>query len=159
MSTSEQRPIGPTREQVRASSLFTTTIGFWFNGSAHLRSPFPPAWHDALQELVLDRFHAWLNTLDHQARHLVNDDAVSGKLEELLFKAGLEMAQTEEERNTILYPFLPRPGDPIMKAGCTEADSTVTARKLCHEGKDAFMEVTALRQATGETWSTRFELP
>ncbi len=152
---------GPTREQVAQSDLFTATLDFWFKGDQHLRSPFPAAWHGTLRERTLDRFHAWLNALGDRAQHTVNDTIVSEKLEELLFQAASELATTEEERITILYPFLPRPGDPIVKEGDADPapDSTVVSRALHKEGKDAFLEVTAQRTATGETWSTRFELP
>ncbi len=150
----------PSREQIVQSELFTATIGFWFTGSAHLRSPFPAAWHERLRERTADRFHAWLSALGEEARHAVNDTMVGEKLEELLFQCGSELATDEEERLTILYPFLPRPGDPIVKGGAGgQADSVVTGRRLHREGKDAFLEVHARRTATGEEWSTRFELP
>lgn len=150
-----------TREQVAASELFTATLAFWFNGDKHMRPPFPPEWHNTLHERTLDRFHAWLTALKDDARHAVNDTIVSEKLEELLFQAASEMATTEEERLTILYPFLPRPGDPIVKDGGPDAqpDSIVVSRMLQREDKDAFLQVTARRSATGEEWSTRFELP
>jgi hypothetical protein len=149
------------RDSVAESVLFKATLAFWFHGGEHLRSPFPAAWHDTLRERTLDRFHAWLNALGDDARHAVNDTMVGEKLEELLFQAAGGMATSEEERLTILYPFLPRPGDPIVKDGDgrVEPDSVVVSRALQREGKDAFLEITAKGTATGEEWKTRFELP
>ncbi|MBV6405640.1 MAG: hypothetical protein GFGODING_02420 [Flavobacteriales bacterium] len=160
MSTDKPGTGVPTREQIAQSELFTATLEFWFTGSAHLRSPFPAPWHATLRERTAERFHAWLSALGEEARHAVNDTIVGEKLEELLFQCGSELATNEEERLTILYPFLPRPGDPIVGGGAGgAADSVVTGRRLHREGKDAFLEVRARRTATGEEWSTRFELP
>ena len=40
--------------------------------------------------------------------HELNDEAIAEKFEEIIFEAALPMILTEDERISILYPFLPR---------------------------------------------------
>lgn len=146
-------------DAVRQSPLFSEAITFWFTGNGHLRSPFKPEWRQQVETTAAEKFHTWLSGLKEDARHSVNDVIVSEKLEEIIFDSAMGLATTEEERITILYPFLPRVGDPISKDGSADVDSVVTARAIVKEGQDKRMTVSAKRTANNEVWETAFELP
>ncbi|MGB6046310.1 MAG: hypothetical protein WBG34_01805 [Flavobacteriales bacterium] len=144
-------------EAVRESPALHETIAFWFKDQDHLRSPFPQAIKEALTEQAALRFHKWVNLLDPKAQGEVDNEVVGEKIEEIIFTCAMELVSDPEQRITIGYPFMPRPGDPIRSAD--GAASTVIARKIEKEGKDAFLMVLARETVSGKEWSTRFELP
>ena len=146
----------PSAEVLRQSPMFAGAIEFWFIGNGHLRSPFRPEWREKVTEQSAEQFRAWLAKLDDHASQSVNDVIMSEKLEETIFGCAMELTTDEEQRLTILYPFLPRPGDPIDNGG---AASRVVGRSIVKEGEDRFMEVRAVPNGGGTEWTTRFELP
>ena len=79
------------------------------------------------------------------------------KIEEIIFACAMELVTDVEQRITIRYPFMPRPGDPITSSD--GAESKVIARKIEKEGKDGFLMVLARETGSSKEWSTRFELP
>lgn len=144
-------------EVVRESPALHETIAFWFKDQDHIRSPFPPGIRKELTELAALRFHKWVNLLDPKAQGEVDNEVIGEKIEEIIFTCAMELVGDPEQRITIGYPFMPRPGDPIRSAD--GAESTVIARKIEKEGKDAFLMVLARETGSGKEWSTRFELP
>ena len=79
------------------------------------------------------------------------------KIEEIIFTCAMELVTDPEQRITIGFPFMPRPGDPIQSSDGSE--SKVIARRIEKEDKDAFLLVLARETGSGKEWSTRFELP
>ncbi len=141
------------------SPLFRETINFWFNSDGHLRSPFRLEWRPQVESSAAVKFQQWLSGLKEDAQHSVNDVIMSEKLEEIIFGCAMELALEADDRITILYPFLPRLGDPIGRINGSAPDSVVSTRSIEKRGEDRFMRVTATNDSSGEVWHTEFELP
>ncbi|MBK6892843.1 MAG: hypothetical protein IPH00_06835 [Flavobacteriales bacterium] len=144
-------------EVVRESPALHETIEFWFSDRDHLRSPFPPGIREELTEKAALRFHQWVNLLDPKAQGEVDNEVMGEKIEEIIFTCAMELVTDPEQRITIGFPFMPRPGDPIQSSDGSE--SKVIARRIEKEDKDAFLLVLARETGSGKEWSTRFELP
>ncbi|HQV51932.1 MAG: hypothetical protein IPI00_12295 [Flavobacteriales bacterium] len=144
-------------EVIRKSPALHETIAFWFSDRDHLRSPFPPEIREELTEKAAVQFHKWVNLLDPKAKGEVDDEVIGEKIEEIIFACAMELVTDVEQRITIRYPFMPRPGDPITSSD--GAESKVIARKIEKEGKDGFLMVLARETGSSKEWSTRFELP
>lgn len=151
----------PTLEQLRNSQLVQQAFDFWFTDHDHVRSPFPAYVQTELRELSVAAFADWLRRLDPQAQKEVTDEAAVQKFEELLFREATRLVHTPDELITLRLPFLPRVGDTIDGGGIEGrgGENVIRKRKLVTEGKDEFMEVEAENLASGQSWSTRFELP
>ena len=142
------------------SQLVNASFDFWFADREHIRSPFPDYIRPGLKSKVLERFGKWIGKLDKEAEKMLNDELVAEKLEEFLFEEALNLVSTEDERITILYPFLPRIGDKIFeKEETREGESIITDRTLTKEKDTAYLKVSACADPSGKEWETRFELP
>lgn len=137
------------------------TFEFWFNTNDHIRSPFPEYIRTGLKEESTQKFLNWLNTLPKDAHKDINEEIVVEKFEELIFNAAIDLVKTEDEKITILYPFLPRLDDVIKVKEVIEGadESKVIARSLENEGDDRFLKVQLKTISSGKEWGTRFELP
>ena len=151
----------PTIDQLRNSQLVQQAFDFWFTDHEHVRSPFPAYVQAELRELSVAAFADWLRRLDPQAQKEVTDEAAVQKFEELLFREATRLVRTPDELITLRLPFLPRVGDTIDGGGIEGrgGENVIRKRKLVTEGKDEFMEVEVENLASGQGWSTRFELP
>ncbi|MBD3637544.1 MAG: hypothetical protein HUJ25_09340 [Crocinitomicaceae bacterium] len=142
---------------LESSELVNQTFEFWFSDNEHIRSPFPSYIHNDLKRIATEKFFAWAKGLNPKAKDELNDEMVGEKFEEIIFESASHLVKTEDERITLLYPFLPRIGDPIQNEG--EEESKVIDRKMVKEGDHSFLEVTLEKVAAKEKWKTRFELP
>jgi hypothetical protein len=145
---------------VAQSEMVRQALRFWFEDQEHIRSPFPRHLQPMVAEKGSVRFAEWLNRLHEKAKDEVNDEVLAEKFEEILFQVGLELAQTEDERISLLFPFLPRIGDQVVPTeGQGYQPSNVTARKLVGESDTKYLHL-SLREATdGQEWETQMELP
>ena len=142
---------------VESSELVDQTFLFWFGDHEHIRSPFPKYIQGALRDLATERFYKWVSSLKPEAKDELNDEAVGEKFEEIIFEVATSMVKTEDERITILYPFLPRLGDNLASESGEE--SKVVDRVLLKEGDYSFLKITCAKNSNGERWTTKFELP
>jgi len=117
---------------VESSELVEQTFAYWFKDHGHVRSPFPYYIQPLLKQNATDAFFKWAVTLDPKAKDEVNDTIVGEKFEEIIFQTATELVQTEDEKITLLYPFLPRIGDKIDVKDSPE--SIVTDRQITKEG-------------------------
>ena len=144
-------------EAVRESPALQETIAFWFKDQDHLRSPFPPAIKEALTEQAALRFQKWVNLLDPKAQGEVDNEVVGEKIEVIIFTCAMELASDPEQRITIGYPFMPRPGIP---SGQRTARRPRRSRgRSRRRARMPFLMVLARETVSGKEWSTRFELP
>ncbi len=141
---------------VEGSELVTETFQFWFNDHEHIRSPFPAYIHNDVRRIATERFYEWASKLSDSAKEEMNDEMIGEKFEEIIFDAATNLVKTEDEKLTILYPFLPRTGDKIAD----EHDLTgiVIDRGIIREGDKSFLKV-QMERIDKSTWNTSFELP
>jgi len=136
-------------------------IHFWFTDNQHLRSPFPAAIQAQLKDDATEKFLDWGAKVPEKAKKELNDEILAEKFEEILFEQAILLVKTEDEKLSILYPFLPRLGDRIRVKDIpdTEAESLVIAREYVKRDDHAFLRVQLRNEATGKEWETEFELP
>lgn len=143
------------------SELVRQALKFWFADNDHIRSPFPQYIQVETQRQSVKKFGEWLDHLTEKAKDDVNDEILAEKFEECLFEAALELVEEEDERITLLYPFLPRIGDPVhpQVEGPAYLPSKIIERKLTSEGDNKFLQLKMREDASDKTWETKMELP
>lgn len=142
---------------VESSELVEQTFKFWFNDNEHIRSPFPSYVQPELKEKSTDLFYQWAVGLDPQSKDEMTDEEVGEKFEEIIFETASGLIKTEDERITILYPFLPRMGDNLNDEDGKK--STIVERELRKDGDHSMLKVVCNTIDTNEKWETEFELP
>ena len=142
---------------VESSELVEHTFKFWFNDNEHIRSPFPTYIQPELKVKSTNRFFDWAVGLDPKAKDELSDEAVGEKFEEIIFEVATSLIKTEDERITILYPFLPRLDDALNGAG--KEASTIVDRKIYKDGDTSLMKVVCKEVETENQWETEFQLP
>lgn len=145
--------------QLEGSEMMSAAFEYWFADQGHVRTPFPIGIRAKLRLVSMEKFGKWLKGLNEKAKSEVNDEILAEKFEEILFESALGMVSEEEERITLLYPFLPRPGDQVTTPDAASGkQSALVRRSLTSEGDHKFMEI-HLMEAGGREWSTKFQLP
>lgn len=144
-------------DTVERSELVEQTFQFWFSDHGHVRSPFPNYIHNQLRNLATERFFLWSNGLKEDAKDEMNDEMIAEKFEEIIFEIATTLIKTEDERLTILYPFLPRTGDQITNENGEQG--VIIDRWMKKEGDHNFMWVKCENKTIDTTWTTSFELP
>lgn len=141
--------------------LVEQTFKYWFSDHEHVRSPFPDYIHDKLKEKSTELFFKWVSQLDPKGKDEIDDEIVGEKFEEIIFETASALVKTEDERVTILYPFLPRIGDQIQNEtdNKTKNGSIVVNRNLVKEGDESYLRIELSNSSTNENWETKFELP
>jgi len=142
---------------VESSELVEQTFKFWFSDNEHIRSPFPQYIRQELQSVATERFFEWANSTNPEAKDELNDEMVGERFEEIIFEFATTLVKTDDERITILYPFLPRLGDKLQKENDT--DSVVIDRALLKDGDHSYLKVSLENIESKEKWETEFDLP
>ena len=142
---------------VESTDLVEQTFKFWLNDNNHIRTPFPSYIHSELKLKATARFYQWVDGLRPEAKDELNDEAVGEKFEEIIFETATGLIKTEDERLTILYPFLPRLNDSLKDEHGKE--SVIVDRILKKEKDTNFMEITCIQNESKEKWKTSFQLP
>lgn len=140
--------------------MIEAAFAFWFNDNGHIRSPFPVYIHNELKEHAVDKILSWAKNVDEKAKKEINEEILAEKFEELLFEAAVKLVKTEDEKLTLLYPFMPRLGDKInKKEGPNEIESVVISRVIENNKDEKYLKVTLETIETKDNWDTKFELP
>ncbi len=144
-----------------SAELIEQTFIYWFSDHGHVRTPFPDYIHYNLKEKSTELFFNWVSELDPKAKDEINDQIISEKFEEIIFETATGMVKTEDERITILYPFLPRIGDNIQNETKNPSmdESIVIDRYLVKEGDLSYLKIILNNAVTKDRWETKFELP
>ncbi len=142
---------------VESSELVNQTFQFWFSDNQHIRSPFPSYIHSDLRVKATEKFYKWAKNLDPKAKDELNDEAIGEKFEECIFETALGLIKTEDEKITILYPFLPRLNDQIKDA--SNREGVIVDRYIYKEKDTSFLKVKCKTMDEEEFWETSFELP
>lgn len=141
---------------VMTSQLVQETFDFWFKGGGHIRSPFPDYIRPDLERKSKERFHLWISNLKDSSKDEMNEEMIGEKLEEVIFDIASDLVKTEDERITILYPFLPRCGDPLINSSSEEG--AIVDRSIVQEQDKRLLKV-KVGMKDGQVWETSFELP
>ncbi|MCB0481007.1 MAG: hypothetical protein KDC83_06215 [Flavobacteriales bacterium] len=143
-----------------SSELVEQTFQFWFNDSEHIRSPFPEYIKDELRVRAVAKFFEWSSNLHEKAKDEVNDEMIGERFEEIIFETAIPMVLTEDEKLTILYPFLPRCGDKIYEDAQNETGLSTVVDRMTYKSDDhSYFKITLQKQDSDEKWETQFELP
>lgn len=142
---------------LETSEFIEETFIFWFSDNEHIRSPFPDYIQSKLKTEATEKFYNWINNLKPEAKDELNDEAIAEKFEEIIFEAALPMILTEDERISILYPFLPRLDDKLKDENGIE--SSITDRIIKKNEDTNFLHLSCINRDTNEKWETSFELP
>ncbi len=147
-------------ETTSENGMIEAAFKFWFNDQGHIRSPFPDRIRKTLKEKTKVKFSNWTSKLSEGVKKEINDEILAEKFEEILFETASELVSTEDEKLTILYPFMPRIGDIIIpKDTTTNEESEIIARKHIKRGDESFFKVKLKPLGSGKEWETEFELP
>lgn len=150
-----------TPNTVESSELVNETFNYWFSDHGHVRSPFPDYIRPQLKQIATTSFFEWASKLKEEAKDEVNDEIIGEKFEEIIFEKATGLVATEDERISILYPFLPRMGDKISNEAQTNGngESEVIDRSLVKEGDLSYLRVKLKSVQSSKIWETKFELP
>jgi hypothetical protein len=141
------------------SGMIDTAFDFWFNDREHIRSPFPVYIRKMLQEKATAKFSDWTSKISERAKKEINDEILAEKFEEILFETATALVSAEDEKLTILYPFMPRIGDIIDPKDTLNGKSKITGRTHIKRGDHSFLKVKLKAIDSGNKWETEFELP
>lgn len=144
---------------VESSEMVEQTFNFWFSDNEHIRSPFPEYIRPILKENSVDGFFKWVSNLNPKAKEEVNDEMIAEKFEEIIFETAMRLVQTEDEKITIQYPFLPRVDDEIRNNEEDTQVSKIIDRIILKEGDTKFLKVRLENVNDQQVWETKFELP
>jgi S-adenosylhomocysteine hydrolase len=141
--------------------MISASLEYWFTDHEHIRSPFPEYMRQTLATETASKMLSWTNQLNDEARKEISQEMLVEKFEELLFEGGHLMAQTEDEKITIKYPFMPRTGDPmnVITEEVVTGTGIVVKRSVEKEGDAVFLVLEVADENTKAVSVTRFELP
>jgi len=146
-----------SRQQVLGDDFFDSAFTYWLRDREDFRSPFPGYMHGDLQSFTRRWLIEWffLDAEDDDR----NAEAVSLKFTEAIHEVGLALARDEEDRLTILYPELPRPGDEVsVKGEGDDRDAEILSRELEQDEGRTVVNVVFKFADTGEKAMTTFEI-
>lgn len=143
-------------DSVESSELVQETFEFWLSDKEHIRSPFPNYIHNELKQTATERFFQWARKLKDTAKDEMNDEMIGEKFEEIIFDVATQLVKTEDEKITILYPFLPRLDDQIKDKD--NKMGHIVSRHIEKNGDKSFLKV-KLKNEDESIWETSFELP
>ena len=149
------------KNKIISSELVQQTLKYWFSDHNHVRSPFPNYVHTKVKEKSSALFLNWIRGLEPKVKDEINDEVFSEKFEEIIFEIAIDLVKTEDERITLLYPFLPRVGDQIDNNSENESkkNSSIIERELIKEGDVSYLKIVLENENTKQKWETKIELP
>jgi hypothetical protein len=147
--------------KIISSELVQQTLKYWFSDHNHVRSPFPNYVHAKVKDKSSVLFLNWIRGLEPKVKDEINDEVFGEKFEEIIFETAIDLVKTEDERITLLYPFLPRVGDQIDDKSENESkkNSSIIERELIKEGDVSYLKIVLENENTKQKWETKIELP
>lgn len=146
-------------EPTPENGMVEMALDFWFTDQGHIRSPFPDYIREKLKEITKTKFSDWTSRISEKAKKEINDEILAEKFEEILFETASELISTEDEKLTILYPFMPRIGDIINPKDSVNGESKIISRTHLKRGDHSYLNVKLKAIDSGKEWETKFELP
>lgn len=141
--------------------MLSASLEYWFTDHEHVRSPFPEYMRMQLATESSSKMLSWTNQLSDEAKKELSQEMLAEKFEELLFDAAHVLAESDDEKLTIKYPFMPRTGDPIniVSDDVVTGSGTIKSRRIEKEGDSVFLTLEVSDNKTSAISVTRFELP
>ncbi len=130
---------------------------FWFTDHEHIRSPFPKAIMEAVEEKTCTTFFEWIGGHKEEELQKIADNEMVEMFETILFNEAMKLVDDEDQQLTISYPFLPRLGDKVFNH-LNESGEVTYRQAVVAKDNAAQLELTIINEGTGTSWKTRFEL-
>ncbi|MBL7831848.1 MAG: hypothetical protein JNK41_12525 [Saprospiraceae bacterium] len=147
--------------EVVEADMLLSAIKYWHTDNEFFRSPFPNYVQESSGKEAISAFIDWTKSIPADEAKKMEQDVFIEKFEELLFNAASKLVKTEDEKLTLLYPFLPRLGDTMSKShgDNTSEDGQIIDRSIIKSGDESFLELKVKSNISDEIWKTSFELP
>jgi hypothetical protein len=135
--------------------LFESSFDFWFSGHSTIPCPFPEHMKEELKEKTFALFSNWYSKLRQKQRDSLSDSQLVEKYERILFAQAYALAKTEDEKISILYPYLPKVGEALNVTSAKPglAKSIILERKIEQNALKIFLK----NLVTGQLWNTRLK--
>jgi hypothetical protein len=130
---------------------------FWFSNHEHIRTPFPPEISEEVQEKTTSVFFEWLSGFKEGEVEKVDEHELVEMFETILFNEAIKLVEDEDQRLTILYPFLPRTGDSVNSPE-NGTGKIIERRTNSTSDQKKTMTLVITKDQSGETWETQIEL-
>ncbi len=142
---------------IMTENLSEVALNYWFSDHEQVRSPFPKEISPALRKNSIRLFADWLSEQKDEEFEDMEEEFLVEMFEAFLFSEALNLVEDEEQRLTIIFPFMPRPGDKVNHKDFGEG--IVKGRKeILSKENRKLLELTLENQETGQTFKTEFEL-
>lgn len=131
---------------------------FWFDKNNHIRSPFPQEIRKEIEENTFKTFLEWTWGLTEKEKREMKDEELIEMFEVVLFNEAMKIVETDDQRLTIAYPFMPRLGDTVKDE--VHGYGIIKERKpIVTKDDKKLIELTITSDVSEKTWKTEFELP
>jgi hypothetical protein len=131
-------------------------FNYWFSNHEHIRTPFPAKIRELTQERTSAVFMDWVEGLHESELKNVSDDEFAEMFETILFNEAIKLVENEDEKLTIIYPFLPRIGDTVNHKDFGQG-VIIERKEVMVENKKMF-EISVQSGTDSQIWKTQFEL-
>jgi hypothetical protein len=98
----------------------------------------------------------WVEGLHESELKNVSDDEFAEMFETILFNEAIKLVENEDEKLTIIYPFLPRIGDTVNHKDFGQG-VIIERKEVMVENKKMF-EISVQSGTDSQIWKTQFEL-
>ena len=140
------------------NDFFETSFNFWFNDNEHIRTPFPEAIQAEVKKKSFRVFMEWVFELSEDEKSKLDNEEIAETFEMILFNQAMELVESEDEKLTICYPFMPRLDDVVEDK--EKGASVIIERTLdIKENEKKFLKLKLKSQKSAHEWETEFELP
>ena len=137
---------------------FDLSFKFWFKDNEQIRTPFPEKIQPELRKLTSRTFVEWVLELSDEEKSKLDKEEIVEVFEMFLFSQAMGLVEEEEQKITILYPFLPRAGDLVDDK--SRGPSTVTKREMSvNDDNKKYLKLNLKSKSASVEWETEFELP
>ena len=137
---------------------FEMSFKFWFKDNEQIRTPFPEKIQPELRKLTSRTFVEWVLEQSDEEKSKLGEEEIVEVFEMFLFSQAMGLVEEEEQKITILYPFLPRAGDLVDDK--SRGPSTVTKREMSvNDDNKKYLKLNLKSKSASVEWETEFELP
>jgi hypothetical protein len=129
---------------------------YWFSNHEHIRTPFPLKIKEETKSNTTAIFMDWVEGLKQEEFDAMTDDEFAEMFETILFNEAIKLVENEDEKLTIIYPFLPRVCDIVNHQDYGKGK--IIKRKEIIENNKKMFEVSVQSVSNDQIWKTQFEL-
>ena len=130
---------------------------YWFKDHQHVRTPFPTDIKEQTRVRTTTIFMEWIEGLKESELKAMKEDEFVEMFETILFNEAIKLVETDEERLTISYPFMPRLGD-VVKHKEHGMGKVMERKEVVNKENKTILELSVLSETSGALWKTEFNL-